>query len=441
MNQSLRLSLILLSALLIVSLVVAQEDQESPWLLSQQQRIGGNVGVTVIDGKPYYLFTLVPELQFNKLTIGLDLNIRVGEDGKIRKEDFDETYDYLRIIRFVQWGRKREPVYARLGALDYTTLGHGFITYKYRNNASYDQRRLGVALDIDMERYGFESLYSDIGGGGVFGARAFLRPFKLSSTDVAPLLRGLEIGATIASDFHEFAIHTLEAQKSPLVVIGLDVGLPILSLPELTSTLYSDVAKFAEFGSGATVGINVNFTGLGVLAFDARYERRFLGSQFLPSYFDALYERERHHPFNDPTALSLAVLQDKSELLRRAGPSQGYFGELSLWAIGTFHVIGSYSSPAGVKNAGRLHLELETGTVLPGMILSAGYDKRNVGHAFKVDNNSLFYVQFGYKPIPFLVLSILYEWTYKERRNEQGYVIGYEPQKRVEPKAGVAFAF
>ncbi|MBI3579984.1 MAG: hypothetical protein HY089_11315, partial [Ignavibacteriales bacterium] len=88
-----------------------------------------SVGLTVVDGKPYYLFNLTPELSFGNLGIGLDLNIRVGEDGKIRKEDFNEVYDYLRILRYVRWGHKKDPLYARAGALDYARLGHGSIMY------------------------------------------------------------------------------------------------------------------------------------------------------------------------------------------------------------------------------------------------------------------------------------------------------------------------
>jgi len=62
--------------------------------------VKGGVGMTWIDGEAYYLVSLAPEIAFGKFGIGLDLNLHISsKDQKIRKEDFDETYYYIRIIR------------------------------------------------------------------------------------------------------------------------------------------------------------------------------------------------------------------------------------------------------------------------------------------------------------------------------------------------------
>jgi hypothetical protein len=37
--------------------------------------------------------------------------------------------------------------------------------------------------------------------------------------------------------------------------------------------------------------------------------------------------------------------------------------------------------------------------------------------------------------VPYLVVSTLYQWTWTEIRDEKsGNVVGYEPQKRIEPR-------
>lgn len=411
-------------------------------MAKQQQEITGGFGLTFIDGQPYYLFNLMPDLSFGKIGVGLDINIRVGKNGKIRSEDFDEGYDYLRLIRYIRYGMKKEPVYVRLGVLDYSRLGHGFIMYNYRNSASYDERKFGMELDLDFEKFGFESVYSDFGAGGIFGLRGYARPLQFTSLASIPVVGGFETGITYAADFHENADVTSPngllagaTNGGTMGVFGLDIGFPLLSLPTINSTLYFDYAAIGGYGNGAAAGIDLNFSGLGVIGIGMKYERRWLGDQFLPSYFDALYERERYEP-RDTTAFI-----SKAQLLKTAKQTEGYYGELVLSVLGRFNIIGGYQSPVAVKNQGTLHLEFDPGDVIPGVILSAGYDKKYVGRVFKLDNHSLFYVNFGYKPLPFLFVSTMYIWTYTEDKDSNGNVIGYKSQKRIEPKLGFMFSF
>jgi hypothetical protein len=427
---------------LFVSLGLSQTPTPSPLMAQQQQEITAGFGLTFIDGQPYYLFNLMPDLSFGKIGVGLDINIRMGKNGKIRSEDFDEGYDYLRLIRCLRYGMKKEPIYARLGVLDYSRLGHGFIMYNYRNSASYDLRKFGMEFDLDFEKFGFESVYSDFGSGGVFGLRGYARPLKFTSLADIPVIGGFETGITYAADFQENADMTSPngtlasaTDGGSMGVFGFDVGFPLLSLPSINSTLYFDYASIGGYGNGAAAGIDLNFTGLGVVGLGMKYERRWMGDQFLPSYFDAFYERERYVPIDSTSFLS------KAQALKAATQGEGYYGELLLSILGTFNIVGAYQSPVGVKNQGILHLEFDPGDVIPGVILNAGYDKKYVGKVFKLDNNSLFYVNFGYKPIPFLFVSTMYMWTYTEVKDASGNVIGYKSQKRIEPKIGFVFSF
>jgi len=413
--------------------------------LQNQQTVTGGVGMTIIDGKPYYLFHLTPELSFGMIGVGLDINIRVGEDGKIRHEDFKDAYSYLRLIRYVRYGAKHEPWYARVGALDYSRLGHGYIMYMYRNTASYDLRKVGVEFDADFQKIGFESMYSDVAGRGVLGLRGYTRPLQFTDAAPIPIVGGLELGATFASDLNANANRSWgDAQGSiraaqgsgALSIVGADIGFPLLSHEMVHSTLYADYAKILNYGEGTAVGINLELRGLGLLTLDAKYERRFVGNRFLPSYFNAFYERDRYQ------LLDTTRFASKVQTLKGVQAFEGYFGEVLISIINTFNIIGGYQAPVGQPNGGTLHFELETLKALPGILLNAGYDKKNVGPVFKLDNNSLLYAQVGYQPLPFLVVSVLYQWTFSEMRDEAtGKVTGYEPQKRIEPRVGFVVHF
>jgi len=39
---------------------------------------------------------------------------------------------------------------------------------------------------------------------------------------------------------------------------------PLLRVPTVNSTLYYDYAKIVSFGSGEAIGLQTNFTGLGI---------------------------------------------------------------------------------------------------------------------------------------------------------------------------------
>ena len=440
MKRILRILIVPLCVTLIVFVrATAQESMLQP---GSQQLMDGGFGATLIDGQTYYLFNLMPEFSFGKLGLGLDLNIRVNsQTGKIRSEDYQNFNDYLRVIRYVRWGVKQDPVYVRAGVLDYAQLGHGFIMYNYENSASYDLRKWGLEFDMDMNQFGFETIYSDLAGRGILGGRAYVRPLRFTDAGAIPVIGGFEVGWTYAADLNADASKTLDPTTGAIVdggamrIMGFDVGLPLLSLSAVHSTLYYDYAKIINYGRGSAVGIDFHFAGMGLFTLRAKYERRFLKDQFLPSYFDALYEHDRYIPTGTNTFVS------KAEELQAAKAAEGYYGELTLGVLGAFNVLGGYYAPLGVQDAGTLHLVLQTPTSLPLFIVSGGYDKKDIGSVFKVDNNSLLYAQVGYKLNSFLLLSTLYQWTFTEVKDANGNVIGYATQRRVEPKLSVVFNF
>lgn len=409
----------------------------------EQSGMRGNVGLTVIDGEAFYLVNLMPELVFGELGIGLDINLRFNREGKLRIEDFDETYDYFRMLRYVRWGMKHDPVYARLGVLDYSRLGHGFIMYYYRNNASYDGRKLGAEFDVDFGTFGFESVYSDFGGGGILGLRGYARPLQYTDLAAVPILGGFEVGATYATDMHPDADKTKGDPNATIItagdggtmtVMGIDIGFPLLSLNALRTTLYADYANIVDYDDGVAVGIDLDIAGGSAIGLGMKYERRWLGDQFIPSYFDPLYERERFRSIAGTRFVS------KTEALRLSTATEGYYGELYARFLGSIYLLGAYYSPVGVKNRGALHLELDMMDVIPEIILIGGYDKKNVGRVFVADEHSLLSAEVGYRPYRWLIISTLYEWTFAPEKVD-GKIVGYKSQKRVEPRIGFVLTF
>ena len=166
----------LVALMLFSSTASAQKSLATMTGQPDPSSITGGLGLTWINGQAYYLISVAPDLAFGKFGVGLDINLLVSSsDNKIRRVGFDSTaYDYVRMIRYLRWGHKGDDVYARLGVLDYSQLGHGFIMYLYNNSPSYDDRRLGTEFDLNFGKYGFGNRlqrFCAAGGRRLEGAR------------------------------------------------------------------------------------------------------------------------------------------------------------------------------------------------------------------------------------------------------------------------------
>jgi hypothetical protein len=403
----------------------------------------GGLGLSWFDGKPYYLLNISPELAFGKFGVGLDVNLRIGvNDGKIRSEDWNEPYDFLRAIRYVRYGLKGDPFYARIGALDYARLGHGTIIYYYKNNASYDDRKVGLEFDVDFGKFGFESVTSDLRKVGVFGLRGYVRPLKFTPAGTIPIIGNLELGGTYATDFDKDALARYDSAQRKIVrdlqkpdIVGFDIGLPIIRTKIFGWDLYFDYVKFLNYGSGIAYGTIFDFKGLGILNINAKVERRNFEDKFLPSYFNYFYEIER---FNLRDTLAPSKLLS----LRNAKKTAGTYGELMFTILGQLQIVGSYQQLDAEPESGTLHLDLQMPQVLPTIVFDAGYDKvkiKNFGDVFKLDERSLLYAELGYKPVKYIIVSMLYQWTFTPERTDNG--TKYKVQKRVEPRVSFVFPF
>lgn len=431
----------ILAILLLTNLILAQTDENG--LVREAGELRGGLGLAWIDGKPHYAFRFTPEFTFSKLGVGLDLNLEFDSKGTIRRENFNEFSDYLSLLRYISYGQKKDQFYARLGALDYSTLGHGSVMYLYNNNPSFDARKIGVELDIDFEKFGFESVYGSFGEAGVFGLRGYIHPLKYTSLETIPIISNFQIGATYACDFHEYAgvingvfdtinkTFVFTKDEGSINIIGFDMGLPIISSDAFGVEIYADYAKIIKFGSGVATGIKFDFNAMGALDVNAKLERRFNNGKFIPSYFNSFYEIERFNAQNS-SFISKAQILEKAE-----SNGNGFYGELQIGVIGAFNILGSYQRLDKEPKSGILHLMSNIAPKDASYIARIGYDKINIEDEkdmFTLDERSYLYAEAGYRPLPFIIFSLIYHWTFSPIRDAEEKFIGYEPQKRIEPR-------
>lgn len=419
----------------------------------------GGLGISVFDDQVYYNIYFAPELVFGKVGVGIDLNLRIGEDGELRKEDWDDgASSYLRLIRYVRYGNKHDSLYARIGQIDAARLGHGSIMYLYRNNASYDTRKIGLEFDLDFADFGFESMVSDLTTFDIVGIRSYVRPLRSTQW---PIIGDLELGVTYAGDFRDntnlvatpgslypqvvdgqqIFNSSLGRARGSLNIWGIDLGVPLVRLPILDVDAYTDFVKIAGYGSGGLFGVSATLKNLEqFLTLSARLEHRILGDQFQFSYFDPLYEQDRFSEElvkNDTSYVRTRA----NEIANYTSPGPGIYADLGASILNTVHLFGSYQRIYRTERGGQLHLGARFENTGASVLLRADYYKRDIGaesDVFKLDDRSLSVIEFGYYPQPYLLLSIVYQWTYLPVRKGDD-VVGYEPIRRVEPRVSIHF--
>lgn len=412
----------------------------------------GGLGLNWIDGKPYFRVSFRPEISFSDFGVGLDLNLDFDSDGKLRKENFNETSDYLGIIRYIRYGIKNEPVFLKIGALDYYTLGHGSIMQHYNNSPTYDNRRIGFVADIDFGKFGFESIMGSFSPAGVFGIRGYVRPLQFNEASDIPILGNLEVGASFVSDLNDDAgiidgiynnslrEFNITEDNGSISIIGVDLGLPLLNSSITDITLYVDYSKIFGFGSGVATGVMFDFNLSTLVNLTAKLERRFNNGKYIPAYFNSFHEIQR---FKVDSASS--TFTSKAQMLNSITESgNGFYGDLLIRVLNLFDIYGSYQRLDKQAKSGELNLRSSIEPEGAPFVLRAGYDKINIQDEkdiFTLDDRSYLFTEVGYKPVEYILVSIVYSWTYTPVRGNDDKIISFEPQKRIEPRISFIYPF
>jgi hypothetical protein len=443
------------SVLLIILLVFLSSQSFTQWDKYPRPDEGimtGGLGINWIDGEPYYRVSFRPEVSFSNVGIGLDLNLDFDSQGKLRTENFNEVSDYLSIIRYVRYGIKNDPVFIKVGALDYYTLGHGSIMQHYNNSPTYDNRRIGLVFDLDLGKFGVESIYSSFSPQGVFAIRGYVRPLQLTTAADLPIISNLEVGVSFASDMnkdagivngtydHATQEFNVTEDLGSLTIVGVDLGLPLLNSSVADITLYVDYAKIIDFGSGVATGVKFDFELSSLLTIAAKLERRFNQGKYVPAYFNSLHEINRFQVDS-----SVGTFTSKAKLLSEFNEdTKGWYGDLLIRVLNLFDVYGSYQRLDKYSKSGQLNLRAAIEPEGAPFVLRAGYDKINIQDEkdiYTLDDRSYLFAEAGYKPVEYILVSIVYSWTYTPIRGNDDRIISFEPQKRIEPRISFIYPF
>lgn len=377
-------------------------------------------GVTYIDGKSYISLRLQPEIVLGKFGMGLDVPLLFNtNDGKLRTDEYKDGVGVLRVIRYLRYGIKhQDPFYARVGDLTGTYLGQGLIMYNYTNAVSFEKRKIGANVDVNFDKkYGLEAVYSDFDGFNIFGMRPYWRPLRESGT---PLLKNLEVGVTYITDQDKRT--TVRGMSE----WGVDVSVPVVNNSFLQIVPYIEFAKMLknddlndsakaatlDYKSGQALALGTNFRFnlvADVFQLGVKLERRLYSDNFVPQYYDAVYEINKDQK-------AYAVLTAKSV--------QGNYGEIYGNLIGKVQLLGSIEIPDKLKKSdgAYIHLGASAPSLIPKITLSATYDKGyldDLKDAFKLDQRSVADVIVAYQAYtagPFVVnAGVDYKWTFVEK--------------------------
>jgi hypothetical protein len=388
-------------------------------------RLAGDINFGMIDGDLFTTINLDFSMDLGKIGFGVRVPLRlrlIDEDpqndevgGVFRAEDWDEWTDYLKIIKFFRFGHKGDFLYFMVGELWGTDLGHGTIVSRYYNNIDLDHFKVGLALDVNTDYGGVETLVNNIFYPTFFGGRAYVRPW--SFVDSESYLNNLAVGFTVVSDVK--APYSVEdnavedgyprvSQEKAATIMGGDIEFRVLNTSWLTLTPYTDLNGILDAGVGYHAGIlGVFHIPLVSIDLSARLEYRYFQPDYIPAYFNSYYEIQKFaYPFKDETAHQEISLPKRQVLDQMGGKNlNGYYAELIFKVNDWFTLGASYDDYDGPYNSNlRMYLDVPALEVFQ---FGAYYYKHNfegASEAFTFDDKSLFLVEARYQITSFLYL-------------------------------------
>jgi hypothetical protein len=447
-------------------------------LVVKNNRIGVSAGLDRFETAYYLLVEPLVDLRFldeGKLGIGLGVPLRLelvnlandsmgmpiltSRLGRLRVEDYDSVHDFGRVLKYVTFGRKEDPLYISAGQRYASSIGHGALVRRYAPNIDIDYPRASAQVDAYNRFGGFEFFTNDLLEWNTLAAIAFIKPLSFLQSENL-LAQSLSIGVSGATDWKApYTLNTdpitglrlldaqgrLQAQARPVVLLGVDAEVKVVKTRNVDLKPYVDYSMLLGGDGGLTVGLLGRFNvGTDVVnAFRVVAELRLLGNRYQPSYFDTFYEIERFIFTSEPGAnpnVRNAITRQQYVLERGLGNRVGYYAEAS-WGIPG--KVGLTLAVEGVSNAPNTnliaHLELP---VLDFLQVFGSYYKRGITSAaaiFRIDPlipDTVFYAGARLKLLPFLFINGRAYQTFrlnpdvKRYDNQLGFVvdveIGYE---------------
>ncbi len=411
------------------------------------------------DSERYFSSVFMPSVRKGLWETGFMFKLRLNGDGT-RKEDYDERRDYLSIIRFVQYSRKNVPgPYARIGDLEEARLGFGQVVNDYQNTVSLDRPRLGAEFDFDPGALRMEFFISDALEIGPYGMRGAWRPFHAKTGsrrqwavfglsiagDVsreARLVNAVSPGTAFlvgpdAAPIDSLGIVAADAGSRPFFV-SIDTGIPFRATKSDEWMGYTTVTTMLDHGWGTGVGTEFR-RELDTGRFEGRLEQRISFGEYLPSYFNALYEIDRLRDFGvtleDGSRLDAS--NSKHNLLAdRSGTEFGSFVAVAYTYRRLVRLKTSFEHAWNRSNSGWFRFDLRFRHPDMMYVGRLSYDVINVGRLEDLVNGPsehvLFRVAFAYRFWEHLLLGAHVRQSF-EPRERNGRIVGQSKRTRFEP--------
>ena len=406
-----------------------------------------------IQGEGLYLSTVI-NTEFNLGPVGLGLSLPVNlllinnddccgpnpdadgnnphsrnskaYSGILRRRDWDEPQDWLKFIRYVRYGHKRDPVYVLAGQMWGASIGHGTLLSRYSNSLSLDHPKFGLAIDLNGTFAGIETLTDYVGNPTILAARPYIRPFGDT-----PFLRGWAVGATFVTDrtapralqrdatgalVQDKEGNPLVTAQDPVYAGGIDTEYELLHNSVISLLPFVDLNRIAGAGNGLHIGVltDINLpVPILDITLQARLEYRMMQAGYIPEYFDQTYDLGRAQyavpgicPPGETSCPSVYVPKYEAAAAahntaadRNAIDKKGYYGELAFNFAGILQIGGLLQDYQGDPNGASLGL-FATFPKLEIVKLSAYYLRKNMnglGDAFILDERSLLAASAAYK--------------------------------------------
>ena len=254
------------------------------------------------------------------------------DQAGIYNQAADITRDLLLKIKYVEYGKQRDPFFLKAGNLDDITIGHGLIMRNFANDADFPEvRHMGLNLGVDGAGGGFEAMVNDIAPDivngtlnppDIMGARLYIRP-------IPGFRAALGVSAIVdlnpARDFVDplhgvFASNPAAAGNPIFINPGVDLDLPFVESDFFGLVFFTDGAVMLPFFRNAPTsypGISSGFATKAFLDTSAKMPIKnwgatagFLGNviipdftyrlqyelftgSFRPQFYDSAYEHNR----------------------------------------------------------------------------------------------------------------------------------------------------
>ncbi len=324
-----------------------------------------SAGMVTVDNEQWTRIAFGVDVPIWRFGVFFDLELFLDAQGDFSNRGWDFSggreagFSLLRKIRYIRFNHPGDPLYFKLGGLDNVTFGYGFIVDRLTNMLHYPGEKLfGLQFDLnDLGPIGIslQTLVADFkdfaNDGGILAGRLAFKPFKKTGK---PIIGGLSIAATVASDINQYAParewdYTLDGDRrdkdeddvtdstylyttykdypyydnliqdhknlddydtkvehkdewaksaeDKVIVLGGDIIIPIISSELLNLDLYGQAGVMVDdenedkFYKGW--GIGAPGVGLKVGPVWARLEYRHIEEYFEPAYFGPYYLDER----------------------------------------------------------------------------------------------------------------------------------------------------